>query len=71
MNLEKCIFGVSKGKLLGCLVSAIGIEANLEKLMQSSIWNPHFTKASAEAHRKARSAKQIHLKVHGARAPIL
>ena len=32
MNLEKCIFGVSKGKLLGCLISARGIEANPEKI---------------------------------------
>jgi len=32
LNPEKCIFGVSKGKLLGCLVSARGIEANLEKI---------------------------------------
>jgi hypothetical protein len=39
LNPEKCIFGVSKGKLLGYLISARGIEANPEKLMQSSIWN--------------------------------
>jgi hypothetical protein len=39
LNPEKCIFGVSKGKLLGCLVSAIGIEANPKKSMQSSTWN--------------------------------
>jgi hypothetical protein len=32
LNLEKCIFGVSKGKNLGCLVSARGIEANPEKV---------------------------------------
>jgi hypothetical protein len=32
LNLEKCIFGISKGKLLGCLVSARGIEANPEKI---------------------------------------
>ena len=32
MNPEKCIFGVSKGKLPNCLVSARGIEANLEKI---------------------------------------
>ena len=32
LNPEKCIFGVSKGKLLGCLVSARGIKANLEKM---------------------------------------
>jgi len=28
LNPEICIFGISKGKLLGCLVSARGIEAN-------------------------------------------
>ena len=32
LNLEKCIFGIKKGKLLGCLVSTRGIEANLEKI---------------------------------------
>ena len=32
LNPTKCIFGVSKGKLLGCLVSARGIETNLEKI---------------------------------------
>jgi hypothetical protein len=31
LNLEKCIFGVSAGKLLGFLVSYRGIEANPEK----------------------------------------
>lgn len=32
LNLEKCIFGIRKGKLLGCLVSARGIEANPDKI---------------------------------------
>ena len=32
LNPKKCIFGVSKGKLLSCLVSARGIEANPEKI---------------------------------------
>ena len=32
MNPEKCIFNVSKGKLLSCLISARGIEANPEKI---------------------------------------
>jgi len=32
LNLDKCIFGIKKGKLLGCLVSARGIEANPEKI---------------------------------------
>jgi len=32
LNLEKCIFGIRNGKLLGCLILARGIEANLEKI---------------------------------------
>jgi hypothetical protein len=32
LNLTKCSFGVSVGQLLGFLVSAIGIEANPEKI---------------------------------------
>ena len=32
LNLDKCIFDIKKGKLLSCLVSARGIEANLEKI---------------------------------------
>ena len=31
-NPEKCIFGVDKGKVLGCLVSTKGIEANSDKV---------------------------------------
>ena len=32
LNPEKCVFGVHKGKVLDCLVSTKGIEANLEKI---------------------------------------
>jgi hypothetical protein len=32
LNLEKCVFGVKKGKFLGCLVSTKGIEANQNKI---------------------------------------
>jgi hypothetical protein len=32
LNLEKCVFGISRGKLLGCLVSVKGIEANPDKI---------------------------------------
>jgi hypothetical protein len=32
LNLEKCVFGIHKGKVLGCLVSTKGIEANLDKI---------------------------------------
>jgi hypothetical protein len=32
LNLEKCVFGVKKGKFIGCLVSTKGIEANPSKI---------------------------------------
>jgi hypothetical protein len=32
LNPEKCMFGVSKGKVLACLVSVKGIEANPDKI---------------------------------------
>jgi hypothetical protein len=32
VNLEKCIFGVFKGKLLGCVVSKSAIQANPKKI---------------------------------------
>jgi hypothetical protein len=32
LNPEKCVFGIHKGKLLGCLISTKGIEANPGKI---------------------------------------
>jgi hypothetical protein len=32
LNLEKCVFGVTKGKILECLISAKRIEANPDKI---------------------------------------
>jgi hypothetical protein len=32
LNLEKCVFGVTKGKVLRCPISTKGIEANLYKI---------------------------------------
>jgi hypothetical protein len=32
LNLEKCVFGITKGKVLGFLVSTKGIEANPNKI---------------------------------------
>ena len=40
MNLEKCVFGVPKGKLLGYIVSERGIKANPEKIMAISNMGP-------------------------------
>jgi hypothetical protein len=40
LNPEKCIFGVSAGKLLGFLVSYRGIEANPEKIKAIEVMRP-------------------------------
>jgi len=32
LNPKKCVFGVHKGKVLGCLISTEGIEANPDKV---------------------------------------
>jgi hypothetical protein len=32
LNPEKCVFGVTRGKVLGCLVSMKGIEENPDKI---------------------------------------
>jgi hypothetical protein len=40
LNPDKCIFGVSAGKLLGFLVSYRGIEANLEKIKAIEAMRP-------------------------------
>ena len=40
LNLEKCVFGVSKGKLLGYFVSERGIEANPKKITTISNMGP-------------------------------
>jgi hypothetical protein len=32
LNPEKCIFGITKGKVIGCLISTKGIEANPDKI---------------------------------------
>ena len=37
LNPNKCIFGVHKGKVLGCLVSTKGIEANPDKV--KALWS--------------------------------
>jgi ribonuclease HI len=40
LNLDKCVFGVSAGKLLGFLVSYRGIEANPEKIKAIEAMRP-------------------------------
>ena len=40
LNLEKCVFGVPKGKLLGYIVFERSIEANPEKIVAISNMGP-------------------------------
>ena len=40
LNPEKCVFGVSRGMLLGFIVSERGIEANPEKMREHSSPSP-------------------------------
>jgi hypothetical protein len=40
LNLENCIFGIKKGKVLDCLVSTKGIEANLDKIRAITLMQP-------------------------------
>jgi hypothetical protein len=39
-NLDKCMFGVTAGKLLGFLVSCWGIDANPEKIWTIEAMRP-------------------------------
>ena len=40
LNLEKCIFGVPRGMLLGFIISERGIEAKLEKILAITRMGP-------------------------------
>ena len=40
LNLDKCVFGVSAGKLPGFLVSHRGIKANPEKIKAIKVMRP-------------------------------
>ena len=44
LNLEKCVFGVRRGKLLGCMITERGIEANPEKIKAIRWMKPPTTK---------------------------
>jgi hypothetical protein len=48
LNLEKCVFGVKKGKFLGCLVSIKGIEENPNKIEAILRMEPPRTRKGAQ-----------------------
>jgi hypothetical protein len=47
-SIEKCVFGVKKGKFLGCLVSTKGIEANPSKIEAKLRMEPSMTRKGAQ-----------------------
>jgi hypothetical protein len=44
LNTEKCVFGVRRGKLLGCMITERGIEANPVKIKVIRRMQPPSTK---------------------------
>jgi hypothetical protein len=72
LKSEKCVFGVQKGKVLGCPMSVKGIEANLEKKQCNSTHEiSSVQNRGLEAHRKNRSIEPIHVKADRAKPTIL
>jgi len=48
LNPEKCVFGVRRGKLLGCMITERGIEANPVKIEVIRRMQPPTTKKGAQ-----------------------
>jgi hypothetical protein len=48
LNPDKCVFGVKKGKFLGCLVSMKGIKANPNKIEAILRMEPPNSKKGAQ-----------------------
>jgi hypothetical protein len=48
LSPKKCVFGVTRGKVLGCLVSTKGIEANLDKIKAILQMQPPQTKKEVQ-----------------------
>jgi hypothetical protein len=40
LNPKKCVFGITRGKVLGCLISVKGIEANPDKIRAITQMHP-------------------------------
>jgi hypothetical protein len=61
LNPEKCVFGIQKGKVLGCLISAKGIEANPDKIKALvEMQDPVSVKGCAKVNRESCCSQQVH-----------
>jgi hypothetical protein len=71
LNLEKCISSVSRGKLLGCMVSKSCIQANLEKIEAiKNMRTPH-TKRDMQKLTGRIGVGSLHSAIGRAKATIL
>jgi hypothetical protein len=72
LNLEKCVFGVKKGKFLVCLVSTKGIEANPSKI-EVILWvePPKSIKRCPKIDRKVGIIEYIYFKISREELAIL
>jgi hypothetical protein len=48
LNPEQCVFGVTRGKVLGCLVSTKGIEASRNKIREITKMQPPQTRKEVQ-----------------------
>jgi hypothetical protein len=62
---------VQRGKVLRCLVSVKGIEANLDKISAIVHIKPLQSKKSSEAHRQNNNIELIHVEASKAKLTIL
>jgi hypothetical protein len=72
LNLEKCIFGIRKGQLLGCMVSKRGIQANPQKIEAlCTMQPPSSRKGRAKTDGQNRITEQIHLQGSSTKPSLL
>jgi hypothetical protein len=72
LNPEKCIFGIRKGQLLGCMVSKWGIQANPQKIEAlRRMQPPEQQKGDPKTHRQNSLAKPLHLQGRRAKPTLL
>jgi hypothetical protein len=78
LNLEKCVFGVTKGKILGCLISSKKIKVNPNKIKAIREMEEPKTKdiqqlngRVAALNRFISRSVELHLQIRRAKPPFL
>jgi hypothetical protein len=71
LDPEKCIFRLTRGKVLGCLVSTKGIEAKPNKIKAMLQMQPPQTKKKgAKNNESYSSSEQVHCKASKKKSPL-